>query len=149
MSWRGLGPFPSPRSLMGLHGRGPCPLPYRPICSTHCREKGRFTPNPAAALHSVSFPRAIPAMCALTGLTPDKTNRQRQTDKQTDRQPDRQTDKANRDKKNKNTRCLALPVWDRGHFTLPWSLRLVSKLPVKPNLYWRFMGQAASRAISP
>ena len=92
MSWRGLGLFPSPRSLMGLQGRGPCPLPYRPICSTHCRDKGRFTPNPAAALHSVSFPRATPPCAHLLGRRQTKqTDKDKQANKPTDNQTDRQT----------------------------------------------------------
>ena len=149
MSWRGLGTFPSPRSLTGMQGRGHCPLPYSPLGPQYCREKGQFTPN-------ILLRRCCNLCCAhmqsrhvhILILRQTNTNRQRQTDKdkQTDNQPDRQTD----NKQETNTTRSALPVMDRGYVTLVVvNVLLISIFPVEPNFYWRCPGQSTSRELSP
>ena len=152
MSRRGLGLFPSPRSLVGLQGRGPCPLPYRPICPQYCREKGRFTPYlllRRCCILCHSHMQSPPCVHLLGRRQTKQADKNKQTNKPTDNQTDRQTEHKQR-QKNKNTKCLALPVLDRGQFTLAMvAALLISIFPVEPNLYWRFTGKAASRALSP
>ena len=127
---------------------GNAPLPYSPLGYQCCRMKGQSPPTLLRRYCTTCCHTCSPRLYAHTGSTPDKnrTDKNKQTNKPTDNQTNRQTD----NKQQTDTIRSALPVMDRGYFTLVVvNVLLVDIFPVKPNFLWRRPGRSASRELSP